>query len=122
MIQEQTLLKIIDNSGARVAKCIKILKGSKKIYAKIGDLIKVVVKNSNINSKIKKGQIFKAIIVRTKFPFKRNDGTSLSFNDNAIILLNNQNQMIGTRVFGVLAKEIKNVYFNKLISLSNELV
>ncbi|WMC19833.1 MAG: 50S ribosomal protein L14 [Candidatus Carsonella ruddii] len=122
MIQEQTLLKVIDNSGAKIAKCIKILNGSKKIYAKIGDLIKVVVKNSSFNSKIKKGQIIKAIIVRTKFPFKRNDGSTLKFNDNAIILLNNQNQMVGTRVFGVLAREIKSIYFNKLISLSNELV
>ncbi|MGP4128223.1 MAG: 50S ribosomal protein L14 [Candidatus Carsonella ruddii] len=122
MIQEQTLLKIIDNSGAKIAKCIKVLTGSKKIYAKIGDLIKVVIKNSNFNSKIKKGQVIKAIVVRTKFPFKRNDGTFLSFSDNAIILLNNQNQMIGTRVFGVLAREIKSIYFNKLISLSNELV
>ncbi|XZR52969.1 MAG: 50S ribosomal protein L14 [Candidatus Carsonella ruddii] len=122
MIQEQTILKIIDNSGAKIAKCIKVLNGSKKIYAKVGDLIKVVIKNSNFNSKIKKGQVVKAIIVRTKFPLKRNDGTSLSFSDNAIILLNNQNQMIGTRVFGVLAREIKSIYFNKLLSLSNELV
>ncbi|AFP84194.1 ribosomal protein L14 [Candidatus Carsonella ruddii HT isolate Thao2000] len=122
MIQEQTLLKIIDNSGARIAKCIKVLNGSKKIYAKIGDLIKVVIKSSNINSKIKKGQVLKAIIVRTKYPFKRKDGTKLSFNDNSVILLNNQNQMIATRIFGVLTREVKTNYLSKLISLSNELI
>ncbi|UNB92041.1 50S ribosomal protein L14 [Candidatus Carsonella ruddii] len=122
MIQEQTKLNVIDNSGGKVVKCIKVLKGSKKKTAKIGDFIKVVVKNSIFNSKIKKGQILNAIIVRSKFPLKRTDGSYLSFNDNAVLLLNNQNQMIGTRIFGVIAKEIKTIYFKKLISLSSELV
>ncbi|WP_433927142.1 50S ribosomal protein L14 [Candidatus Carsonella ruddii] len=122
MIQEQTKLNVVDNSGGKVVKCIKVLKGSKKKTAKIGDFIKVVVKNSIFNSKIKKGQILNAIIVRSKFPLKRTDGSYLSFNDNAVLLLNNQNQMIGTRIFGVIAKEIKTIYFKKLISLSSELV
>lgn len=122
MIQEQTKLNVIDNSGGKVVKCIKVLKGSKKKTAKIGDFIKVVVKNSIFNSKIKKGQILNAIIVRSKFPLKRTDGSYLSFSDNAVLLLNNQNQMIGTRIFGVIAKEIKTIYFKKLISLSSELV
>lgn len=122
MIQEQSILTIIDNSGAKKAKCIKVLNGSKKKTAKIGDFIKVVIKNANFNSKIKKGQILNALIVRTKFPFKRIDGTKLFFSDNSIILLNNQKKMIGTRVFGVLAREIKNLFFNKLILLSNYLI
>ncbi|AGS06663.1 50S ribosomal protein L14 [Candidatus Carsonella ruddii] len=122
MIREQTLVKVIDNSGAKIAKCVKILNGSKKKTAKIGDFIKVVIKNSNVNSKIKKGQIMNAILVRSKYPFRRKDGTLLSFNDNAVILLNNSKKLIGTRVFGVLAKEIKLNHFNKLFSLSNELV
>lgn len=122
MIQEQTKLNVVDNSGGKVVKCIKVLNGSKKKTAKIGDFIKVVVKNSIFNSKIKKGQILNAIIVRSKFPLKRTDGSYLSFNDNAVLLLNNQNQMIGTRIFGVIAKEIKTIYFKKLISLSSELV
>ncbi|AQU89580.1 50S ribosomal protein L14 [Candidatus Carsonella ruddii] len=122
MIQEQTKLKVIDNSGGKIVKCIKVLNGSKKIFAKIGDLIKVVVKSSNFNSKIKKGQVLNAIIVRTKFPFRRQDGTCVKFSDNAVLLLNNNKQMIGTRVFGCLAREIKLFYFKKLLSLSNELV
>ncbi|BCG49386.1 50S ribosomal protein L14 [Candidatus Carsonella ruddii] len=122
MISEQTLVKVIDNSGAKIAKCIKILNGSKKKTAKIGDFVKVVIKNSNFNSKIKKGQIMNAILVRSKYPLRRNDGTFVSFSDNAVILLNNNKKLIGTRVFGVLAKEIKINHFNKLFSLSNELV
>lgn len=122
MIQEQTILKVIDNSGGKIVKCIKVLNGSRKKTAKIGDIIKVVVKNSIFNSKIKKGQVLKAIIVRSKFPFKRSDGTYLSFNDNSVLLLNNNNQMIGSRVFGFLAKEIKSIHFKKLIALSNELI
>ncbi|WP_433927928.1 50S ribosomal protein L14 [Candidatus Carsonella ruddii] len=122
MIQEQTKLKVIDNSGGKIVKCIKVLNGSKKKIAKIGDVIKVVVKNCNFNSKVKKSQVLNAIIVRTKFPFKRKDGTYLSFSDNAVLLLNNLNQMIGTRVFGCLAREIKFFHFKKLLSLSNELL
>ncbi|MBY0585313.1 50S ribosomal protein L14, partial [Candidatus Carsonella ruddii] len=120
MIQEQTKLKVADNSGGKIVKCIKVLNGSKKTFAKIGEMIKVVVKNANFNSKIKKGQVLNAIIVRTIFPFKRKDGTCLSFSDNAVLLLNKNKQMIGTRVFGCLAREIKLQHFQKLVSLSNE--
>ncbi|MGK2931124.1 MAG: 50S ribosomal protein L14 [Candidatus Carsonella ruddii] len=122
MIQEQTKLKVIDNSGGRIVKCIKVLKGTNKKIAKLGELIKVVVKDCLYNSKIKKGQILNAIVSRTKFFSKRNDGTYLSFNENGVILLNNNFQIIGTRIVGVIPKEIKNFFLNKLVNFSSELI
>ncbi|AFP83630.1 50S ribosomal protein L14 [Candidatus Carsonella ruddii] len=122
MIQEQTLVEITDNSGARLVQCIKVLGGSKKKFAKIGDIIKVSVKTVHFNSKIKKSQIFKALIIRTKFIFNRQNGEKIKFNDNAAILLQNNGQIIATRVFGIIIKEIKSEKFSKLISLSNEII
>ncbi|AFP83820.1 ribosomal protein L14 [Candidatus Carsonella ruddii CS isolate Thao2000] len=122
MIQEQTLIEITDNSGVRLAKCIKVLGGSKKKIAKIGDIIKVSVKTVHFNSKIKKSQIFKALIIRTKFIFNRKNGEKIKFNDNSAILLQNNEQIIATRVFGAIIKEIKSEKFSKLISLSNEII
>ncbi|MFI4847109.1 MAG: 50S ribosomal protein L14 [Candidatus Carsonella ruddii] len=122
MIQEQTKLKVIDNSGGKIVKCIKVLKGTNKKIAKLGELIKVVVKDCLYNSKIKKGQVLNAIVSRTVFFSKRNDGTYLSFNENSVILLNNNFQMIGTRIIGVLSKEIKNFFLNKSVNFSSELI
>ncbi|MGK2916121.1 MAG: 50S ribosomal protein L14 [Candidatus Carsonella ruddii] len=122
MIQEQTKLKVIDNSGGKMVKCIKVLKGTNKKIAKLGELIKVVVKDCLYNSKIKKGQVLNAIISRTKSFSKRNDGTYLSFNENSVILLNNNFQIIGTRVIGIVSKEIKKFFLNKSINFSNELI
>ncbi|XRA05393.1 MAG: 50S ribosomal protein L14 [Candidatus Carsonella ruddii] len=122
MIQEQTKLKVIDNSGGKIVKCIKVLKGTKKKIAKLGELIKVVVKDCLYNSKIKKGQVLNAIVSRTIFFSKRKDGTYLSFNENSVILLNNNFQMIGTRIIGVISKEIKNFFLNKSINFSSELI
>ncbi|MGK2912803.1 MAG: 50S ribosomal protein L14 [Candidatus Carsonella ruddii] len=122
MIQEQTKLKVIDNSGGKIVKCIKVLKGTKKKIAKLGEIIKVVVKDCLYNSKIKKGQVLNAIVSRTKFFSKRKDGTYLSFNENSVILLNNNFQMIGTRIIGIISKEIKNFFLNKLVNFSSELI
>ncbi|MFI4878797.1 MAG: 50S ribosomal protein L14 [Candidatus Carsonella ruddii] len=122
MIQEQTKLKVIDNSGGRIVKCIKVLKGTNKKIAKLGELIKVVVKDCLYNSKIKKGQVLNAIVSRTKSFSKRKDGTYLSFNENSVILLNSNFQMIGTRVIGIISKEIKNFFLNKSINFSSELI
>ncbi|MFI4883834.1 MAG: 50S ribosomal protein L14 [Candidatus Carsonella ruddii] len=122
MIQEQTKLKVIDNSGGKIVKCIKVLKGTNKKIAKLGELIKVVVKDCIYNSKIKKGQVLNAVVSRTKFFSKRSDGSYLSFNENSVILLNNNFQIIGTRVIGIVSKEIKNFFLNKSINFSNELI
>ncbi|MFI4883667.1 MAG: 50S ribosomal protein L14 [Candidatus Carsonella ruddii] len=122
MIQEQTKLKVIDNSGGKIVKCIKVLKGSKKKIAKLGELIKVVVKDCLYNSKVKKGQVLNAIVSRIKFSFTRKDGTYLSFNENSVILLNNSFQTIGTRIIGIVPKEIKKFFLNKSINFSNELI
>nr|AAK17090.1 ribosomal protein L14 [Candidatus Carsonella ruddii] len=122
MIQEQTYLKVADNSGGKVVKCIKVLNGTNKKYANIGEIIKVVVKTANFKSKIKKSQVLKAMIIRSKTGIKRLDGTIIKFNDNSVILLNNNEQIISTRVFGIILRELKNEKFAKLISLSNEII
>ncbi|AFP84374.1 50S ribosomal protein L14 [Candidatus Carsonella ruddii] len=122
MIQEQTYLQVADNSGGKIVKCIKVLHGTNKKIANIGEIIKVVVKTSNYNSKIKKSQVLKAMIIRSKTGIKRIDGTIIKFNDNSVILLNNNEQIIATRVFGIILKELKNEKFTKLISLSNYII
>ncbi|BAF35178.1 ribosomal protein L14 [Candidatus Carsonella ruddii PV] len=122
MIQEQTYLKVADNSGGKIVKCIKVLNGTNKKYANIGEIIKVVVKTANFKSKIKKSQVLKAMIIRSKTGIKRLDGTIIKFNDNSVILLNNNEQIISTRVFGIILRELKNEKFAKLISLSNEII
>ncbi|ADM89815.1 putative 50S ribosomal subunit protein L14 [Candidatus Zinderia insecticola CARI] len=122
MIQNQTKLNVSDNTGAKIALCIKVLGGSKKRYANIGDLIKVTIKECNSKSKIKKGEIYNSLVIRTIKGIKRNDGSLIKFNNNSIILLDNKLEILGTRIFGPITREIKNKKFDKLISLAQEVL
>lgn len=127
MIQQQTILKVSDNSGAKTVKCIKVLGGFKKKYAKIGYTIVVSVqklrKKSKKNSKVKKGEVYKALVIRTKVHSKRKkDGTISYFNDNAVALLNKQGNPIATRIVGPIPKLLKNKKFEKFISISSGVV
>jgi len=122
MIQLQTILYVADNSGAKKVMCIKVLGHSKKQYANIGDIIKISIKDSIPKSKCKKGDILNAVIIRTKKGINRKDGTKLKFNKNYVVLLNNDYQPIGTRVFGPVTYEIKNEKFSKIISMSDEVL
>lgn len=120
MIQEQTILNVADNSGAKYVMCIKVLGGSRRRYANIGDIIKISIKDSLKNSKVKKGDILKAVIVRTKKGIKRIDGSLIRFDKNACVLLNNNEQPIGTRIFGPITRELRVDKFMKIISLASE--
>ncbi|WGH26650.1 MAG: 50S ribosomal protein L14 [Candidatus Shikimatogenerans bostrichidophilus] len=122
MLQQESRLKVTDNSGAKEVLLIRILGGSNKKYASIGDLIVVTVKKNFLKSNIKKGEIYKAIIVRVKKKKKRLDGTYISFDDNACILLNDNKEIKGTRIFGPVAKELRYKGYMKIISLSNYVV
>ncbi|WGH27659.1 MAG: 50S ribosomal protein L14 [Candidatus Shikimatogenerans bostrichidophilus] len=122
MLQQESKLKVTDNTGAKEVLLIRILGGSNKKYASIGDLIVVTVKKNFIKSNIKKGEIYKAIIVRVKKKKKRLDGTYISFDDNACILLNDNKEIKGTRIFGPVAKELRYKGYMKIISLSNYVV
>ena len=122
MIQMQTILKIADNSGARSVMCIKVLGGSKRRYANIGDIIKVAVREAIPTGKVKKGQVVDALIVRTKKDFNRNDGTSIRFDKNAAVLLDKQEEPIATRIFGPVTRELRTKKFMKIISLAPEVL
>lgn len=122
MIQMQSRLKVADNSGAIQVQCIKVLGGSKKNVAGVGEQIIVSVKKAYPNSKIKKGQVCKAVIVRTKFPIMRSDGSSVKFDNNAVVLLNQQGDLIATRIFGPVTRELKNMQLMKIISLAPEVL
>ena len=122
MIQMQSLLKIADNSGARSVMCIKVLGGSKRRYANIGDIIKVAVREAIPTGKVKKGQVVDALIVRTKKDFKRSDGTSIRFDKNAAVLLDKQEEPIATRIFGPVTRELRSKKFMKIISLAPEVL
>lgn len=122
MIQMQTELLVADNSGAKKVMCIKVLGGSRKRFANIGDLIKVSVKDAIPNGKIKKGEVSNAVIVRSKKGVSRCDGSYLKFDTNAVVLLNNKLQPIGTRIFGPVTREMKNDKYMKIISLALEVV
>lgn len=122
MIQVQTQLEVADNSGARRVMCIKVLGGSKRRYANIGDVIKVSVKEAIPRGKVKKGEVLDAIVVRTRKGVRRVDGSVLRFDTNAVILLNNQKQPIGTRVFGPVPRELRSEQFMKIISLAPEVL
>ncbi|BBA85101.1 50S ribosomal protein L14 [Candidatus Nardonella dryophthoridicola] len=122
MIQEQTILNVSDNSGAKKVLCIKVLGGSKKKYAFVGDFIKVSIKSINNKSKVKKGDVYKAIVVKTKKrKFRKNENIFINFDINSCVLLNDMNIPIGTRIIGFISKDIKYKGFNKIVSLSNEL-
>ena len=122
MIQMQSLLNIADNSGARSVMCIKVLGGSKRRYANIGDVIKVAVREAIPTGKVKKGQVVDALIVRTKKGVRRRDGSLIKFDENAAVLLNQQNAPIGTRVFGPVTRELRSGSFMKILSLAPEVL
>lgn len=122
MIQMQTELDVADNSGARQVMCIKVLGGSKRRYAGIGDMIKVSVKEAIPKGKVKKGEVFNAVVVRTKKGVRRTDGSVVRFDSNAVILVNQQLQPIGTRVFGPVPRELRTERFMKIISLAPEVL
>ena len=122
MIQMQSELDVADNSGARRVMCIKVLGGSKRRYAGIGDVIKVSVKEAIPRGKVKKGEVLNAVIVRTKKGVRRPDGSTIRFDENSVVLLNAQLQPIGTRVFGPVTRELRSDNFMKIISLAPEVL
>ena len=122
MIQAETQLKAADNSGAKILLCIKVLGGSKRRYARVGDIIVVTVKEAMPNSKVKKGDVMKAVIVRTAKEIARADGSYIKFDDNSAVLINQQNEPIGTRIFGPVARELRAKNFMKIISLAPEVL
>ena len=122
MIQMQTVLDVADNSGAQKVQCIKVLGGSKRKYASIGDLVVVSVKEAAPHSKVKKGEVLRAVVVRTSKEIRRVDGTYIRFGDNAAVLINPQGQPIGTRVFGPVARELRARQFMRIISLAPEVL
>lgn len=122
MIQEQTVLNVADNSGARRVMCIKVLGGSHRRYANIGDIIKITVKEAIPRGKVKKSDVLKALIVRTKKGIRRSDGSSIKFDNNSCILLNNNEQPIGTRIFGPITRELRTERFMKIVSLAPEII
>lgn len=122
MIQMQTELQVADNSGARKVECIKVLGGSHRRYAHIGDIIKVSIKEASSRSKVKKGGVYSAVVVRTAKGVRRSDGSILRFDSNAVVLLNNSNQIIGTRIFGPVTRELRTEQFMKIVSLASEVL
>lgn len=122
MIQMQTRLDVADNSGAKMVKCIKVLGGSKRVSAKLGDIVIVAVQQYLPGSKIKKGDVKRAVVVRTVYPLKRNDGTYISFDKNSVVLINTNNEPIGTRIFGPVARELRTKNFTKICSLAPEVL
>jgi len=122
MIQMQSLLEVADNSGARKLMCIKVLGGSKRRYAGIGDVIKVSVKEAMPNSKVKKGDVYNALVVRTRKGVRRPDGSLIRFDTNAAVLLNGTLQPVGTRIFGPVTRELRGERFMKIISLAPEVL
>ena len=122
MIQAQSMLLVADNSGARHVMCIKVLGGSRRRYAHVGDVIKVAIKEAIPTGRVKKGQVADAVIVRTKKNIKREDGSSIKFDDNAAVLINAQKQPIGTRIFGPVSRELRSKDFMKIISLAPEVI
>ncbi|MDB9822113.1 50S ribosomal protein L14 [Deltaproteobacteria bacterium] len=122
MIQAETKLKVADNSGAKLLLCIKVLGGSKRRYASVGDIIIVSVKEAMPNSKVSKGSVMRAVIVRTAKEIHRPDGSHIKFDDNSAVLISPQNEPIGTRIFGPVARELRAKRFMKIISLAPEVL
>jgi len=122
MIQMRTRLDVADNTGARSLMCIKVLGGSRRKYASVGDIIVVTVKEATATAKVKKGQVLKAVIVRTKKEINRGDGTYIRFDTNSAVLINAQSEPIGTRIFGPVARELRAKAFTKIISLAPEVL
>lgn len=122
MIQMQTNLEVADNSGARRVQCIKVLGGSKRKYASVGDIIVVSVKEAIPRGRVKKGDVRKAVVVRTAKEVRRDDGTAIRFDGNAAVILNNNNEPIGTRIFGPVVRELRAKNFMKIVSLAPEVL
>lgn len=122
MIQMTTMLDAADNSGARRLMCIKVIKGSKARYANIGDIIKVTVKEAAPQGKVKKGEVFNAVVVRTRKGVRRPDGSVIRFDGNAAVLLDKQMQPIGTRIFGPVTRELRSEQFMRIVSLAPEVL
>ena len=122
MIQTHTILDVADNSGARRVMCIKVLGGSRRRYANVGDVIKISVKEAIPRGKVKKGEVLNAVIVRTRKGIRRPDGSLIRFDENAVVLLNTQMQPIGTRIFGPVTRELRGDNFMKIISLAPEVL
>ncbi len=122
MIQQETVLQVADNSGARSVACIRVLGGSGRRYASIGDVIVVSVKDAIANGRVKKGEVRKAVVVRTKKQVLRPDGSYIRFDDNAAVLIDNAREPVGTRIFGPVARELRARKFMKIISLAPEVL
>jgi large subunit ribosomal protein L14 len=122
MIQTETMLEIADNSGARKVQCIKVLGGSHRRYAHIGDVIKVAVKEAIPRGRVKKGQVMDALVVRTRKGVRRQDGSLIKFDQNAAVLLNAQKQPVGTRIFGPVTRELRTENFMRIVSLAPEVI
>lgn len=122
MIQQQTKLRVADNSGAKEVMCIKVLGGTRRRYAYLGDVIVASVKEAIPRSKVKKGDVVLAVVVRTKRTQKRSDGTSIRFDENSAVIMNTQKELIGTRIFGPVARELRTKNFMKIVSLAPEVL
>ncbi|MBI5234085.1 MAG: 50S ribosomal protein L14 [Deltaproteobacteria bacterium] len=122
MIQIRSLLNVADNSGAKMVACIKVIGASNKVYAHIGDVVVVHVKEAFVDSKVKKGDVVKAVVVRTVKETRRPDGTRIRFDDNSVVLINKDNEPVGTRIFGPVARELRARKFMKIISLAPEVL
>ncbi|MGA1874392.1 MAG: 50S ribosomal protein L14 [bacterium] len=122
MVQVQTMLEVADNTGAKKVMCIKVLGGTRKKYATIGDIIIVTVKEAVPNAGIKKGTVNRAVIVRTTKEVRRIDGSYIKFDNNAAVLINNQGEPLGTRIFGPVARELRSKNFTKIVSLAPEVI
>lgn len=122
MIQMQTKLEVADNSGAKIVKCIKVLGGSKRMTAGLGDVVVVAVQQALPGGKIKKGDVKKAVIVRTTYPLRREDGSYIRFDKNSVVILNNNSEPVGTRIFGPVARELRARNFTKICSLAPEVL
>ncbi|MBW1850739.1 MAG: 50S ribosomal protein L14 [Deltaproteobacteria bacterium] len=122
MIQTETRLRVADNSGAKVVSCIKVLGGSKRRYATVGDVIVVSVKEAVPNSKVKKGDVLRAVVVRTAKEVGRPDGSYIKFDDNSAVMITDQKEPMGTRIFGPVARELRAKNFMKIISLAPEVL
>ncbi|EGF11624.1 50S ribosomal protein L14 [Neisseria bacilliformis ATCC BAA-1200] len=122
MIQMQTILDVADNSGARRVMCIKVLGGSKRRYANVGDVIKIAVKDATPRGRVKKGDVYNAVVVRTAKGVRRTDGALIKFDSNAVVLLNNKLEPMGTRIFGPVTRELRTERFMKIVSLAPEVL
>jgi large subunit ribosomal protein L14 len=122
MIQQESMVVIADNSGAKKAQCIKVLGGSRRKYASVGDIITVAIKQAIPNGTVKKGQVARAVVVRTRKEVRRRDGTYIRFDQNAAVIINPTNEPVGTRIFGPVARELREKKFMKIVSLAPEVL